>query len=103
MIDLEEIERTIDEIEHTHDTTFRTCERLAWLYVCRDHLREQTIPSAKVSTETAALGGSDFLDACDGIPYGLLMQVISEHMDVIKVLYPKEYRSLIDKILALKN
>ncbi len=102
MIDLEEIERTIDDIEHTHDTTFRTCERLAWLYVCRDHLREQTSPEAKVSTEVAALGGSDFLDACDGIPYGLLMQVINEHMQVIRTLYPKEYASLVARIRSLK-
>ena len=46
MIDLETVENEINKIEVTCDTSFRACERLAWLYIVRDHLRPTQTPSS---------------------------------------------------------
>ena len=95
MIDLEEIEREISLIENTRDTTYRTCERLAWLYVCRDHLTPSEVPEDDE-------GGSDFLRACSGVNRRDLMRVLDEHMSALFVINPKMYESTIDRIRSLK-
>lgn len=97
MVSLEEIEREISELE-TRDTSYRLCERLAWLYVCRDHLR----PQVGYGTVTQNLEGSEFLELASGVSYPALMKVIDEHLDAIRLLYPKSYESLLDKIRALR-
>ena len=99
MINLETIEREISELETRRDTTYSTCERLAWLYVVRDHL----LPVAAPSEEAVRSSGSDFLDACDGVPVSALMGVINEHVEAVRILYPKEYDSLLRRIHALKG
>ena len=98
MISLETIEREISEVEARSDTTYRTCERLAWLYVVRDHLR----PQAQEQTRTRMLEGSEFLEVSSGVDYEALMGVIDEHLEAIRVLYPKSYESLIARIRALR-
>lgn len=97
MISLETIEREINELENTRDTTYRTCERLAWLYVVKDHLA----PSAR-QERTQWLEGSEFLELSSGVSYPALMKVVDEHLEAIRVLYPKSYDSLMDKIRALR-
>lgn len=97
MIDLETIEREIDELEARGSTTYALCERLSWLYVVRDHL----LPP-KQDTITNPIGGSDFLDAASGVPYSQLMKVIDEHMEAVKVVYPKEYESVLARIRAIR-
>lgn len=37
MLNLTEINRTIDELE-SGETTFRSCEKLCYLYIVRDHM-----------------------------------------------------------------
>lgn len=97
MIDLETIEREINELEMRGRATYSLCERLSWLYIVRDHLMPQ------VSQERVKLGGSEFLDACDGIPYTQLMKVLDEHMDALKVVQNREYTSLMERIRALRS
>lgn len=94
MISLETIEREIDELE-ARETSYHLCERLAWLYIVRDHLRPQK------DKRTQELEGSDFLEACNGKSYPAMMNVLNEHMEAIRAMYPKEYESVIDKIKAL--
>jgi hypothetical protein len=96
MVSLEEIEREISELE-TRDTSYRLCERLAWLYVCRDHLKPQAEEGV-----TQRLQGSEFLELSSGVSYPALMRVIDEHLDAVRILYPKSYESLLDKIRALR-
>ena len=100
MISLETIEREINEVESRCDTTYRTCERLAWLYVCRDHLRPAQQEPPATTQETS---GSDFLRACSGVPYPSLMQVLDEHMSALAVVQPREYDSLMGRIRALRQ
>lgn len=97
MIDLEKIDREIDELEARGDTTYSLCERLAWLYVVRDHLRPTK------NETTLDLRGSEFLEACSGVPYPLLMNVLNEHMEAMKIVQPREYERVMAKVSALRG
>ena len=98
MIDLETIEREINEMEARGDTTYSICERLSWLYTVRDHLIPVKEP---IDSSTITLSGSEFLEAASGVPYRLLMKVLDEHMSALQVVQPKEYASVMSKISNL--
>ena len=96
---MKQIEREICELEARGETTYAQCERLSWLYTCRDHL----LPTKRDEPpETQELRGSDFLEACSGVPYPALMGVLDEHMSAIKVVYANEYERVMSAILELK-
>lgn len=99
MIDLETIEREIQEIEATRDTTYKTCERLAWLYIVRDHLRPMAIPS---DHRTQTISGSEFLEAASNVSYPALMGILDEHMSALAVVNPKQYQAVMQRIRSLK-
>ena len=96
MIDLEIVEREINDIEVSKDTTYRTCERLAWLYVVRDHLRP-----TQADPRTQPLVGSEFLEACSEVSYPALMTILDEHMQTLAVVQPRVYDALMRRIRAL--
>ena len=96
MIDLETIEREINELEARGDTTYSICERLSWLYVVRDHIR----PTLEAKTQE--LHGSEFLEAASGVSYPMFMRVMNEHMEALRLVQPKEYESVMQKVRALK-
>ena len=96
MISLDIIERELRELEARGETTYAQCERLSWLYTCRDHLKPDT-----EERRTQRLGGSEFLEACGNVSYPALMQILDEHMSAIKVVYDKEYTRVLDAIRAL--
>ena len=98
MINLETIENEINRIEVEFDTSFRACERLAWLYVVRDHLAAKRMADGV----TEEMQGSEFLRACSGLKYSSLMRVLDEHMNVLSVVQPKEYQALLEKIRNLR-
>lgn len=100
MIDLETIEREIDKLEH-REASYRLCERLSWLYSVRDHLYEKIYPQEGGERPKTALSGSDFLDAANGKPYEYVLKVVDEHLETIRMLYPKTYSALVDKIREL--
>jgi len=95
MINLDIIEQEILDLEK-HDTSYATIERLAWLYIVRDNL--QPLTKAK---STGDLIGDEFAEACSNVPIQSLMPIISEHMEAIRMLYPSEYDSIIQKIRDL--
>lgn len=99
MVDLETIEREINELEARGDTTYALCERLAWLYVVRDHLR----PTAEGSRTTQRMEGSEFLEAAGGVPFSQLMMILDEHMEAVKTVQPKAYSEVIAKIRLLSD
>lgn len=98
MINLETIDDEIDRIEVQCDTSFRACERLAWLYVVRDHLAQKRMAEGV----TEDMRGSEFLRACSGLSYPSLMRVLDEHMTALAVVQPKEYESLMQRIRNLR-
>ncbi len=98
MINLETIENEIDRMEVQSDTSFRACERLAWLYIVRDHLSAKRMADGV----TDDMQGSEFLRACSGLKYSALMRVLDEHMSALSVVQPKEYQSLMQRIRSLR-
>lgn len=99
MIDLNEIEETIDVFMTTHDTTFYTVGRLADMFTVMDHLKA----SKEADLTTQRMSGSEFLEACSGVPYPALMRVLDEHMSALAVVQPREYESLMERIRALRQ
>lgn len=97
MISLETVEREIDELE-CHETTYRVCERLAWLYVVRDHLRPQAVGESALVPN---MEGTEFLEAVSGKRTGDVMLLMDEHLSVIRTLYPKSYESIMQRIREL--
>ena len=87
MLSLDSIEKTIIELE-AKDTTFSNCERLAPLYIVRDHLRGYNVsPEATIALE----GESDFLKAINGKNPNLIFPIIDKLMEVEEVLHPRIY------------
>lgn len=98
MISIDTIEQEIYDLEARGETTYAQCERLAWLYVVRDHL----ISKKNNGTLTPNMQGSEFLELASGVSLPELMSIINEHLETVKVLYPKTYDSLLSRIRALK-
>ena len=96
MIDLETIEREINALEARGDTTYSQCERLAWLYIVRDHIRP-----AREDEKTQDLRGSEFLEECSGRSYPGVMKVLDEHMEALRIVQPREYEAVMAKIRAV--
>ena len=94
MIDLDMIQDEIAAIEEDDETTYETCQKLACLYIVSDHLR------AKKARERGT--ASEFREAADGVPLPDLLSVFDEHMEALKVVFPKEYQSVIKKIKSFK-
>ena len=99
MLSVEEVERTIIELEK-RDTTYATCERLAWLYIVHDHLTQRIV---KEKARAAEMEGSPFLAACSGAEIAEILRVVNDHMEALRVIYPKEYEAVTKKILETKE
>ena len=97
MTDLEIIEAEIDRLE-AKDTSYYTCSRLATLYTVRDHLKPQASGDSALLPK---MGGSDFLESVGGKSCKDVLKVLDEHLETIKMLYPKTYSALVDKIREL--
>lgn len=99
MINLDEIEREIYDLEARGETTYSLCERLAWLYIVRDHIKDGRSGVASLSgNKTGQLSGSEFMEACSNIDFAELMAILDEHMSAVRVIAPKEYDSVVRKI-----
>lgn len=94
MISRDEIDKTILELEQK-DTSYAVIERLAWLYCVRDHMLSK-------KEITGDIQGDEFCMACSGVPVQALLNIIGEHMQCVRALYPKEYQTIISKIKDLK-
>lgn len=98
MISIDVIESEIRDLEARGDTTYAQCERLAWLYVVRDHIK----PDSNTNT-TPHMYGSEFLEIASGVSYPDLIRILNDHLETVKILYPKSYEAVLDRIRALKH
>ena len=99
MLSVEEVERTILELEK-RDTTYATCERLAWLYIVHDHLTQRIVHE---KARAAEMEGSPFLAACSGADISEILRVVNDHMEAVRMIYPKEHSAAIEKIKETKK
>lgn len=104
MIDVREIETEIAKLENG-DTTYKALEKLSVLYAVKNNLHNQdgysyaSEPVKEIRTETA----SEFLQACYNSDMSHVLSVMDEHMKAIQVLYPKEYKKIINGIRNTKT
>lgn len=89
-MDLIEINDEIEDLEQS-ETTWQNIEKLAWLYIIKNNLKEYSYDSKD----------SEFLQACQNVDVVSLLNLLDEHMEVVKILHPKEYRALISRIQSL--
>ena len=93
MISIDELNKTILDLETNRDTTYATCERLAWLYIVRDHLMQKT------SKEPLVLAGeSEFLMAVNGKCGDAVWGIMDELAETVKMLHPRVYESVMRKL-----
>ena len=99
MISLDKVEESILELEQM-DATFATCEKLALLYIVRDHLKGYEI---KNPDPLDVSGSSDFIQAVNGKSPALIWPIIDEVMDTVNALHPKIYDKVMEEINDIKK
>lgn len=97
MIDLDEVSRTIAELE-TRGTTYATCEKLAILYAVRDHFEKETLTGTGSKIYT---GGSEFLRAVSCKNNDSVWSVMDELMESLRLVQPKVYDGVMRKLYSL--
>ena len=101
MVDLDIINGTIAEWE-AKDLTFLVVERLAWLYIVRDHVlmrvNEETGEEPVMMPAVAMSSGSEFMEACSKADPVRMWNVLDDMMETLKMLNPRLYQATIDKI-----
>lgn len=103
MLDLGEVQSEIARIENGKINSFSAIEKLALLYIVNDHNtpeEEMQMPKYSYAAAPPTAPKSDFLEAVGKVPIEKALDVLDEHMEAIKLLYPKEYKAVINKILA---
>lgn len=118
MIDLREINETIDEIKRKGGTV-NDAVTLAMLYIAREHMQNEDdkpmqiaqnysyaaapTPVMETPARIETYGTSRFLAACDGLPVEGVLSIMDEHMDAIRVLYPKEYDAILRRLDKMRE
>lgn len=97
MISLDDLDAEIKN-EEEKEPSYSGLERLASMYTVRNELSKNRKSDA---LKPVSLSGSEFLNACSNVDMVSLFGILDEHMDAIKILHPREYMALIEKINLL--
>ena len=93
-----EISEEISKLEQG-ETNWTNIQRLAWLYTVHDHLTDRGLPVIANEVQTVMPNyAGEFGEVASGKDIGGLMNILSEHFGVVKVLHPKEYEAVLEKI-----
>ena len=108
MITEKDLRAAIAECQGARNPNASTCIKLAAFYTILNNLYpEQKEEAADAGYSTMPSyddylpqirTGSEFMDACSQKEITAVLEVLDEHMEAIKLLYPKEYDSIIEKI-----
>ena len=95
---LDEIANEINTLEQS-DTNWQNVQRLSWLYTVYDHLSQDAVPIMVHSVKSVMPSyAGEFGQTVSGVNIDDLMNILSEHFSVIKVLHPKEYQAVLTRI-----
>ena len=97
-MDITEIKNEIDRLQHA-DTNWQNIEKLSWLYTVHDHMTNDN--TITVTKDIMPIYSGEFGQVVSGKNINSLMNILSEHMSVVKVLHPKEYQAVLDKIAEI--
>lgn len=97
MINPDELDKEILMLEKK-DTTYANCERLAWLYIVRDHITgQQTAQPMPLSVDPS----SEFLQAVDGKDSVAVFSIMDDLMDTIRATAPRAYDHVMRRVREL--
>ena len=97
MISIEQIEGEISALEEEKPTHV-IMEKLANLYIVRDHMTIKPELAPDTAYVPLQRSKSEFVTVCSGQDIEAVLEALDGHMSAIKILYPKEYNKIIDKI-----
>ena len=97
MINLDEINGEIAKLE-SQPATYITIERLAWLYIVRDHLTISPVSVPAVRGIEIPHGDSDYMCACSGKTIDDVMAVMDELMSALMVIQPRLYNAVMERL-----
>lgn len=97
MISIEQIEGEISALEEEKPTHV-IMQKLANLYIVRDHMTIKPELAPDVAYVPVQRSQSEFMTICSGKNVEAVLETLDGHMSAIKILYPKEYNKIIDKI-----
>jgi hypothetical protein len=96
---------TIEECKAVKRPTAATCQLMASCYTILDHMfpeHSRSVDISPVSMYSAApapqsdeISGSEFAIAANSAGMKRLLEVMDEHMECIRLIYPKEYAAII--------
>ena len=96
-MDIREIRQEIERLEGGA-TSYATVEKLALLYIVREHLGGQ-----ERMTGYTYEARSDFMEAVNGAPIDRVFEILDEHFDAILAIYPKEHAQVVRRIREAKR
>ena len=96
MINLDMINGEITELE-AKTPTYATIERLAWLYIVRDHCAIGNSPE-RTANVIFYDGESDFAKIVNGRKTADIMRVLDELMSTLMAMQPRLYNMVMDML-----
>ncbi len=110
-MDIDEINEHIRKLK-CEETSWQSVNKLAALCTVRDELKDEdkakmsdvttrSTPAPIAYSTAAEPPKSEFVEAASSVPFSGLMGVLDEHMNAIKLVYPKEYQLVLKKIKIL--
>ena len=99
MLNVDEIDKEILMLESKRDTTYSVIERLAPLYIVRDHIIKGDNPQPKIA---AFSGNSEFAQTVDGKSISEVYKVFDELMTAVSVFNKSLYRATLEKLSSIQ-
>ena len=99
-MNIAEIKTEITRLEKS-DTNWQNIERLSWLYAVHDHLTGDSVQMIPIERSDMPQYAGEFGQVVSGKNIDGVMNILQEHMAVIKILHPKEYQAVLDKIAEI--
>jgi hypothetical protein len=91
----EELLDAIKEIQ-SKEPTYANCEKLATFYTLLRYLYSEEKGQSRDAFPASS--GSEFRQAIAGKNIEKVVDVLDEHMEMVQVLFPKEYKEVIRRI-----
>lgn len=102
-MDIVEINEEITKLEKA-DTNYTNCGKLATLYTVKNGLDIHSKSTQNVGSygySYASEPESEFIQAFKAAPEQEALQVLDKHMQCIKALYPREYKTILNKLFSM--
>lgn len=93
----EDLLEAIREIQGK-EPTYSNCEKLATFYTLLRYLYSEEDGYSESAGIFPATDGSEFRQAISGKDIEKVVDVLDEHMEMVQILFPKEYKEVIRRI-----